>query len=164
MKRGWRHLPHDLSALIEGAAKTVALISRGRVFHAPDRVAAPLNGDPQRANLAATFATSSNCRGGFPVSVSAGLVLIDQFRFGCSLTHDDGSTGNFPIPNNNPCAGTPLGLGSNQIQLAYAGPGGARGSRGLNANAGPGGCGVYFPFFDVAGPPGRPAMSFPRGA
>jgi len=60
------------------------------------------------------------------------------------------NTGNFPIPNNNPCAGTPLGLGSNQIQLAYQGPAGASGSRVLNANAGPNACGGFFQLLDVA--------------
>lgn len=60
------------------------------------------------------------------------------------------NTGNFTIPNNNPCAGTPLGLGSNQIQLAYQGSAGANGSRTLNANAGPGACGGYFQLLDVA--------------
>ncbi len=59
------------------------------------------------------------------------------------------NTGSFIIPNNLPCAGTTLGLGSNQIQLAWQGGAGADGSRTLNATTGPGACGGYFQLLDL---------------
>ncbi len=60
------------------------------------------------------------------------------------------NTGSFIIPNNRPCAGTQLGLGSNQIQLAWQGDAGADGSRVLNTTAGPGACGGYLQLLDLA--------------
>ncbi len=59
------------------------------------------------------------------------------------------NTGSFIIPNNRPCAGTTLGLGSNQIQLAWQGGAGANGSRTLNTTAGPGACGGYLQLLDL---------------
>ncbi len=60
------------------------------------------------------------------------------------------NTGSFRIPSNYACAGTVLGLGSNQVQLAYQGASGTNGSKTLNSNAGPGVCGGYFQLLDVA--------------
>ncbi|MCL4199069.1 MAG: hypothetical protein KJZ69_16385 [Phycisphaerales bacterium] len=60
------------------------------------------------------------------------------------------NTGSFIIPNNYPCAGTQLGLGSNQIQLAWQGGAGPDGSRTLNASAGPGACGGHVQLLDLA--------------
>lgn len=60
------------------------------------------------------------------------------------------NTGSFRIPNGNPCAGTALGLGSNQLQIAYQGAAGQNGSRNLNSNTGPGACGGYLQLLDVA--------------
>jgi len=60
------------------------------------------------------------------------------------------NTGSFTIPNNRPCAGTQLGLGTNQIQLAFQGGAGSNGSRILNANAGPGACGGYLQLLDLS--------------
>ena len=59
------------------------------------------------------------------------------------------NTGSFRIPNGNPCAGTSLGLGSNQIQIGYRGAAGQNGSRTLNANAGPVACGGFLQLLDV---------------
>jgi len=59
------------------------------------------------------------------------------------------NTGNFPIPPGNPCAGTPLGLGTNQLQVGFQGGSGANGSRVLNATTGPGACGGYFQLLDL---------------
>jgi len=59
------------------------------------------------------------------------------------------NTGSFIIPNNYPCAGTQLGLGANQIQLAWQGGAGANGSRTLNTTAGPGACGGYIQLLDL---------------
>ncbi|GEM_PF-2889630 len=60
------------------------------------------------------------------------------------------NTGSFRIPSNYACAGTALGLGSNQVQLAYQGASGTDGSKTLNSNTGPGVCGGYFQLLDVA--------------
>ncbi len=60
------------------------------------------------------------------------------------------NTGSFRIPNGNPCAGTALGLGSNQLQNAYQGAAGQNGSRNLNSSTGPGACGGYLQLLDVA--------------
>jgi len=59
------------------------------------------------------------------------------------------NTGSFTVPNNFPCAGTQLGLGSSQIQLAFQGGAGANGSRILNTTAGPGACGGYLQLLDL---------------
>jgi len=59
------------------------------------------------------------------------------------------NTGSFIIPNNRPCAGTQLGLGSNQIQIVYNGHAGVNGSRTLNTTAGPGACGGYLQLLDL---------------
>jgi len=59
------------------------------------------------------------------------------------------NTGSFRIPNNMPCAGTQLGLGSNQIQLAFQGSAGPNGSRTLNATAGPAACGGHLQLLDL---------------
>ena len=60
------------------------------------------------------------------------------------------NTGSFIVPNNYPCAGTQLGLGSNQIQLAFQGGAGSNGSRILNANAGPNACGGHLQLLDLS--------------
>ena len=59
------------------------------------------------------------------------------------------NTGSATIPNGNPCAGTVLGLGSNQIQIAYQGSAGANGSRTVNSTTGPGACGGYLQLLDL---------------
>lgn len=92
-----------------------------------------------------TLDVDATCPGGGPIRVSwsnatpGGQIALLYAR----------NTGNFPIPQGNPCAGTPLGLGTNQLQVAYQGGGGANGSRTLNANAGSGVCGGYFQLLDV---------------
>lgn len=60
------------------------------------------------------------------------------------------NTGSFRIPNGYPCAGAQLGLGSNQIQIAFQGNSDSNGGRTLNANVGSGVCGGYFQLLDVA--------------
>jgi len=57
--------------------------------------------------------------------------------------------GSFTIPPGNPCTGTQLGLGANQIRLAWQGPAGPNGSRTLNANTGPAACGGYLQLLDL---------------
>jgi hypothetical protein len=58
-------------------------------------------------------------------------------------------TGAFRVPQGNLCAGTQLGLGASQIQLAWQGGAGANGSRTLNASAGSGACGGYMQLLDL---------------
>lgn len=60
------------------------------------------------------------------------------------------NTGSFRVPNGNPCAGTPLDLGSSQIQLAFQGGAGSNGSRTLNSTAGPNACGGYLQLLDIS--------------
>jgi len=59
------------------------------------------------------------------------------------------NTGSFIIPNNRPCAGVQLGLGADQIQLAWQGGAGVNGSRILNTSAGPAACGGYLQLLDL---------------
>lgn len=58
--------------------------------------------------------------------------------------------GSFTIPPGNPCEGTRLGLGSNQIRLAWQGPAGPEGARTLNATTGPAPCAGHLQLLDVA--------------
>jgi len=59
------------------------------------------------------------------------------------------STGNFIIPNNRPCAGTVLGLSSNQLQIGFTGGAGQGGSRMIQGNIGPGACGGFLQLVDL---------------
>lgn len=59
------------------------------------------------------------------------------------------NTGSFRVPNNNPCAGTPLGLGSNQIQLARTFNSGS-GAGFFNATLPNGACGGYFQLLQLS--------------
>jgi hypothetical protein len=59
------------------------------------------------------------------------------------------NTGSVTIPPQYPCAGTQLGLGASQIQLAWQGGGGADGSRILSASTGSGACGGYLQLLDL---------------
>lgn len=92
-----------------------------------------------------TLDVDATCPGGGPIRVSwsnatpGGQVALLFAR----------NTGNFPIPPGNPCAGTPLGLGTNQLQVGFQGGAGANGSRTINANTGPGVCGGYFQLLDL---------------
>lgn len=59
------------------------------------------------------------------------------------------NTGSFAIPPQYPCSGTQLGLGSNQIQIAFQGGAGANGSRTIKGNAPSGACGGYMQLLDL---------------
>ncbi len=86
------------------------------------------------------------CPGGGPISVNwsgatpGGQIVLIYAR----------NTGSFVIPAGNPCAGTALGLGASQIQVAYQGGAGANGSRNVNSNAAPGACGGYLQLLDAS--------------
>ncbi len=89
---------------------------------------------------------NASCPGGGPLQVSwdgatgGGEIALVFAR----------NQGSFIIPNNVSCAGTQLGLGSSQIQVAYRGSAGVDGSRTFNANAGPAACGGYLQLLDLS--------------
>lgn len=60
------------------------------------------------------------------------------------------SPGVFRIPGSFECAGTMLGLGPAQIQLAYAGSAGADGARTIHSGAGPNACGGSLQLLDLS--------------
>ncbi len=59
------------------------------------------------------------------------------------------SQGVYPVPPNYPCAGTQLGLGSNQLQIAWFGRSDADGGRIINATAPPAACGGFLQLLDL---------------
>lgn len=88
----------------------------------------------------------ATCPGGGPITISwTGATPGRQVAVIFART-----TGNFAIPNNYACAGTRLGLSSNQIQIAFQGASGNNGSRTINGSTGNGVCGGYFQLLDVA--------------
>ena len=97
-------------------------------------------------NCGPQLSVNATCPSGGPIQVSwsgatgGGTVVLLYAR----------NTGSFRIPNGNPCAGTQLGLGSNQLQIGYQGAAGSNGSRTLNSNTGAGICGGYLQLLDVA--------------
>jgi hypothetical protein len=58
--------------------------------------------------------------------------------------------GNFAIPNGNPCAGLPLGLDSQQLQVAFIGSAGQFGAGRLKTNIPRIACGGYLQLLDVS--------------
>ncbi len=93
-----------------------------------------------------TLTADGTCPAGGPIRVewtratpSAQIALIFALN-----------QGSFVIPGGYACAGTGLGLGNAQIQVAYQGPSGATGAKVLNANAGPGACGGYLQLLDIS--------------
>jgi hypothetical protein len=59
------------------------------------------------------------------------------------------NTGSLIIPSRFLCAGTQLGLGPNQIQVAWQGRSNAAGGRVINTTAPPGVCGGYLQLIDT---------------
>ncbi len=97
-------------------------------------------------NCGPEISSVASCPSGGPIQVSwdgatpNGQVVLIFAR----------NEGPFTIPNNRPCAGTQLGLGSSQIQIAYRGSAGVDGSRTINATAGPAACGGYLQLLDLS--------------
>lgn len=85
------------------------------------------------------------CPGGGPITVSwehahpGGQVALVFAR----------TTGQFTIPNGFLCEGVRLGLGANQIQVAWQGGAGVEGDRSIHASAGPSACGGYMQIVDL---------------
>lgn len=59
-------------------------------------------------------------------------------------------TGGFVIPNGNPCAGTSLGLGALELQVAFTGSAGQFGAGRVIANIPRAACGGYLQLVDIA--------------
>ena len=98
-----------------------------------------------RAGAGPQLSVIASCPSGGPIQVSwTGATRGGEIAL--IFAHN---TGSFHIPNGNSCAGTELGLGANQIQLAYRGSAGANGSRIVNSTTGPGACGGYLQLLDV---------------
>ncbi len=99
-----------------------------------------------RLVLPLQLVVESTCPSGGPIQVSwsnatpGGQVALLFARI----------AGSFAIPNGRPCAGTVLGLGPNQLQIAFQGSAGPEGSRTLNSNAGAGACGGHLQLLDLA--------------
>lgn len=86
-----------------------------------------------------TLTVAGTCPSGGPVRIEwSGAPPETQAALIYSRT-----TGSFVIPNGRPCAGTRLGLGTNQIQVAWQGSSGPNGARVLNTTAPPAACGGY---------------------
>lgn len=87
----------------------------------------------------------ASCPGGGPIVIS----WTDATPGGTIALLYARGQGSFRIPSGYACAGTVLGLGPNQLQIAYQGGAGSNGSRTLNASTGSGVCGGYFQLLDV---------------
>lgn len=92
-----------------------------------------------------TLAVSAQCPGGGGIIVEWGGASPN----GQVALLFARSAGNFVIPNNRPCAGTVLGLSSNQLQVAFTGGAGQGGSRMIQGNIGPGACGGFLQLLDL---------------
>lgn len=92
-----------------------------------------------------TLAVSAQCPGGGGIIVEWGGASPN----GQVALLFARSAGNFVIPNNRPCAGTVLGLSSNQLQIAFTGNAGQGGSRMIQGNIGPGACGGFLQLLDL---------------
>lgn len=133
----------DGDALLTGGTHSGGFEGHRNTYHGG-------NGDAFIARLSIEdgpeLAVTPSCPSGGPIQISwsgatgGGTIALLYSR----------STGSFRIPNGNPCAGTQLGLGSNQIQIAYQGSAGQSGSRTVNSNAGPAACGGYLQLLDLA--------------
>lgn len=99
--------------------------------------------DPERApilSVAASCPTGGPIRVGWSQATPAAPIGIVFAR----------STGSVRIPPGNPCAGTELGLSTDQLRLVYQGTAGPEGSRTLISTVGPGACGAYLQLLDIA--------------
>jgi hypothetical protein len=92
------------------------------------------------------LSVNATCPSGGPIRISwEGATPNRQVALIFALNE-----GSVAIPQPNPCAGTRLGLGSNQIQLVWQGSSGANGSRTINAQAPRAACGGYMQLLDIA--------------
>ncbi len=92
-----------------------------------------------------TLSVTSTCPSGGPIHIEWSGATPDA---PAALIYAR-NTGSFVIPNSQPCRGTTLGLGTNQIQLVTVLNSDPNGSRTLNSNAGPGACGGYLQLLDL---------------
>jgi len=104
-----------------------------------------INGSVEIEGVSPLLTVTPNCPSGGPIRIEwSGATPGGQIALIFAR-----NTGSFIIPNNMPCAGTQLGLGANQIQLAWQGGAGPNGSRTLNATAGPAACGGHLQLLDL---------------
>ena len=85
------------------------------------------------------------CPGGGPIRVR----WTDATPNGTVALLFASNQGSVVIPPGNPCDGTQLGLGANQLQVAFQGDAGPNGERILNSNAPGAACGGFLQLLDV---------------
>ncbi len=130
------------NALVTGWTESTNFAGRNNSYYGGDSDTFILN---LRLADGAQLAVAATCPSGGPIQIEwSGATPGGQAALIFAR-----NTGSFIIPNNRPCAGTQLGLGSNQIQLAWQGGAGQSGSRTLNTTAGPGACGGYLQLLDL---------------
>ena len=128
---------------------------RGVSISGGSAIVGALGDDDLGENSGSAYVFDLNC--GPQLSVNASCPSGGSIRVSWSGATGGGTvallyarnTGSFHIPNGNPCAGTALGLSSNQLQIGYQGAAGQNGSRTLNSNTGAGVCGGYMQLLDV---------------
>ncbi|MCL4198361.1 MAG: SBBP repeat-containing protein [Phycisphaerales bacterium] len=133
------------NALTTGGTASTAFEGRNNAYHGGtmDAFVVKLRG---AGSGGLQLLVAATCPSGGPIQISwSGATGGGQIAL--IFARD---TGSFIIPNNHPCAGTTLGLGSNEIQIAYQGSAGQNGSRTLNSTTGPGPCGGYLQLVDIA--------------
>ncbi len=91
------------------------------------------------------LAVVATCPSGGPISVT----WADASPRGTVALLFARDMGSFIIPSQYPCAGTVLGLGVNQLQIAWQGSAGVDGSRRVGASTGPSACGGYLQLLDL---------------
>lgn len=133
------------NALVTGITESTNFEGRNNAYHggAWDAFVLKLRG---AGSGGLQLLVAATCPSGGPIQISwSGATGGGQIAL--IFARD---TGSFIIPNNRPCAGTTLGVGSNEIQIAYQGSAGQSGSRTLNSTIGPGPCGGYLQLVDIA--------------
>ena len=88
----------------------------------------------------------ASCPGGGPIEVSWENATPDAL---VALVYSS-RMGQVPIPSGQPCAGTLLGLGPQQLQVVYLGNSGPDGSRVLVGSTGSNACGGFLQLLDVS--------------
>lgn len=119
------------------------------------------NNSVTEAGIDAFKILEADCdQGGFQVLLTVGGVCINQG--GGTVGWQDAqpnvtlallfarNQGSFVIPNNRTCAGTTLGLGSNQLQIARTFGSGNNGSGSFNATFPPASCGGYLQLIQLS--------------
>ncbi len=132
---------HSGGVVVAGYSLSTNFVGRRNASHGRyDAFVVKCRLDPQLG-----IAVAATCPSGGPIQIA----WTDATPDGQVAVIFARNTGSFIIPNNHPCAGATLGLGSSQIQIAFRGNAGPDGSRILNSNAGPSACGGYLQLLDL---------------